>query len=98
MGKAEQRVSGTNTKEMPLISISRQLAQSVRPLSFSAPVSYVYRVLDYAAAAHEQYLAKYGHGPKKVVFFGMNPGPFGMMQTGVPFGDVKMVRDFLKIH
>jgi single-strand selective monofunctional uracil DNA glycosylase len=28
---------------------------------------------------------------------GMNPGPFGMAQTGVPFGDVAMVRDFLGI-
>jgi single-strand selective monofunctional uracil DNA glycosylase len=29
---------------------------------------------------------------------GMNPGPFGMAQTGVPFGDVAMVRDFLGIE
>ena len=28
---------------------------------------------------------------------GMNPGPFGMAQTGVPFGDVAMVRDFVGI-
>ena len=27
----------------------------------------------------------------------MNPGPFGMAQTGIPFGDVTMVRDFLGI-
>src|SRR5688572_32536315 len=27
----------------------------------------------------------------------MNPGPFGMAQTGVPFGDVAMVRDWLGI-
>ena len=27
----------------------------------------------------------------------MNPGPFGMVQTGVPFGDVAMVRDWLGI-
>jgi single-strand selective monofunctional uracil DNA glycosylase len=27
----------------------------------------------------------------------MNPGPFGMVQTGVPFGDVVMVRDWLGI-
>mmetsp|Transcript_25877 Transcript_25877/g.64640 ORF Transcript_25877/g.64640 Transcript_25877/m.64640 type:complete len:204 (+) Transcript_25877:589-1200(+) len=27
----------------------------------------------------------------------MNPGPFGMAQTGVPFGDVAMVRDWMLI-
>ena len=33
--------------------------------------------------------------PREVVMVGMNPGPFGMAQTGVPFGDVAMVRDFV---
>jgi single-strand selective monofunctional uracil DNA glycosylase len=28
----------------------------------------------------------------------MNPGPFGMAQTGVPFGDVAQVRDWLGIE
>jgi single-strand selective monofunctional uracil DNA glycosylase len=28
----------------------------------------------------------------------MNPGPFGMAQTGVPFGEVGIVRDWLKIE
>ena len=28
----------------------------------------------------------------------MNPGPFGMAQTGVPFGDVAMVRDWMGIE
>jgi single-strand selective monofunctional uracil DNA glycosylase len=27
----------------------------------------------------------------------MNPGPFGMAQTGIPFGEVTAVRDWLKI-
>lgn len=27
----------------------------------------------------------------------MNPGPFGMAQTGVPFGEVELVRDWLGI-
>ena len=27
--------------------------------------------------------------PREVVMVGMNPGPFGMAQTGVPFGDVR---------
>ena len=28
----------------------------------------------------------------------MNPGPFGMAQTGVPFGEIAAVRDWLKIE
>jgi single-strand selective monofunctional uracil DNA glycosylase len=32
-----------------------------------------------------------------VVLLGMNPGPFGMMQTGVPFGEIAAVRDWMKI-
>lgn len=28
----------------------------------------------------------------------MNPGPFGMCQTGVPFGDPKCVKEFLQIE
>jgi len=46
---------------------------------------------------HEAYLAKYGAGPKRVVFLGMNPGPFGMTQTGVPFGEISAVRDWMKL-
>jgi single-strand selective monofunctional uracil DNA glycosylase len=78
-----------------LIQISRALARDVDRLRFAAPVSYVYNPLRYAAGLHEQYLRRYGAGPKKVVLLGMNPGPFGMAQTGVPFGDVAMVRDWL---
>lgn len=29
---------------------------------------------------------------------GMNPGPFGMAQTGVPFGDKDLVRDWMGIE
>src|SRR5581483_7984529 len=46
----------------------------------------------------ELYLTRYGSGRKRVVFLGMNPGPFGMTQTGVPFGEVTAVRDWLKIR
>ncbi|MCL2834457.1 MAG: single-stranded DNA-binding protein [Treponema sp.] len=36
--------------------------------------------------------------PKKIIFVGMNPGPWGMAQTGVPFGEVAAVRDWLGIE
>jgi len=81
-----------------LIAVSRQLSRRVRGLAFDAPVAYVYNPLEYAKNLHESYLARYGTGPKQVLLVGMNPGPFGMAQTGVPFGDVAMVRDFLGLR
>ncbi len=80
-----------------LVAHSRELARSLRRLRFGAPVTHVYNPLEYARASHEQYLERYGHGPKPVLLLGMNPGPFGMAQTGVPFGDVSLVRDWLGI-
>ncbi len=82
---------------MTLVDISRALAARVGMLRFAAPVSVVYNPLDYARAPHELYLSRYGSGHKDVLLLGMNPGPFGMAQTGVPFGDVTMVRDWLGI-
>ncbi len=80
-----------------LIDISRRLSDRVSRLRFAAPVTFTYNPLAYARAPHEMYLEKYGRGPKEVVLLGMNPGPFGMAQTGVPFGDVDMVRGWLGI-
>jgi single-strand selective monofunctional uracil DNA glycosylase len=80
-----------------LVRASRQLAQEVDALAFAPPVTHVYNPLVYAREPHEAYLARYGAAPKEVVLVGMNPGPFGMAQTGVPFGDVAMARDFLGI-
>lgn len=82
----------------PLVQISRELSREVSSLSFSPPVAYVYNPLEYAREPHEAYLERYGvRAPREALFVGMNPGPFGMAQTGVPFGDVAMVRDFLGI-
>lgn len=83
---------------MELINVSRALCAQVDRLSFAAPVAYVYNPLGYAREPHERYLSTWGQGAKQVLFVGMNPGPFGMAQTGVPFGDVAMVRDFLDIN
>ena len=66
-------------------------------LKFAAPVAHVYNPLDYAWKAHEEYLRRFGHSRKRVMFLGMNPGPFGMVQTGIPFGEIAAVRDWLKI-
>jgi single-strand selective monofunctional uracil DNA glycosylase len=80
------------------MAISRDLAHQVSRLRFAAPVSHVYLPLEYAAGPHEAYLRRYGQPPRRVVLVGMNPGPFGMAQTGIPFGDVTMVRDWLGIQ
>ena len=66
-------------------------------LHFGPPASWVYNPLEYARECHEAYLARYAAGPKRVVFLGMNPGPWGMTQTGVPFGEISAVRDWLGI-
>lgn len=74
------------------------LARATRDLRFGPPVAYVYRPLDYAWANAAAYADRWGSGPKEVVLVGMNPGPFGMAQTGVPFGEVAAVRDWMKLR
>ena len=81
----------------PLIAAAAELRDAVNRLSFAPPVEFVYNPLDYAWPAHEQFLTRYGGGKKRVVFLGMNPGPFGMAQVGVPFGEVAAVRDWLQL-
>jgi single-strand selective monofunctional uracil DNA glycosylase len=80
-----------------LIASTRRLAESLAHLEFTAPVACVYRPLDYAWKPHQRYLERFAKGKKRVVFLGMNPGPFGMVQTGVPFGEVAAVRDWMGI-
>lgn len=81
----------------PLEDVAAELAERVAALRFGAPVTHVYNPLEYAWPLHRDYLARFGAGPKEIVFVGMNPGPFGMAQTGVPFGEVGIVRDWLGI-
>lgn len=80
-----------------IIQSAQVLSGAVNALKFSQPVSCVYNPLDYAWAAHEQYLKRFGSSRKRVVFLGMNPGPWGMAQTGVPFGEIPAVRDWMGI-
>jgi len=81
-----------------LVTAARRLQKALSALRFITPAALVYDPLDYAWQPHEIYLRKFGDGTKRVVFLGMNPGPFGMAQTGVPFGEVAAVRDWLKIE
>ena len=80
-----------------LTRVSRRLARATGALRFGDPVAYTYAPLDYAREPHERYLAL-ARAPVDALFLGMNPGPFGMSQTGVPFGEVAAVRGFLGIE
>lgn len=81
-----------------VIESAKELANAVDGLRFSEPVTHVYNPLRYAWQAHEQYLNKYANSKKKVIFLGMNPGPWGMAQIGVPFGEVSLVKDWVGIE
>jgi single-strand selective monofunctional uracil DNA glycosylase len=83
---------------LSLVEVSRELGRSVDELAFGKPVTHVYNPLAYAKVPHELYLERYGKPKKKYLLLGMNPGPFGMAQTGVPFGEVAAVRDWLRIE
>ena len=79
------------------ISISRWLARHVQGLRFGPPTACAYNPLVYARRPHEAYLVRYARQGVETLLVGMNPGPWGMAQTGVPFGEVAMVREFLGI-
>ncbi|MFN8224886.1 MAG: hypothetical protein U0R50_16750 [Gaiellales bacterium] len=80
---------------MDLIQIARALCRELEGLSFAPPVTHVYNPLVYAADLFAQYAGRWGSAGGRVLLLGMNPGPFGMAQTGIPFGDVTIVRDWL---
>ncbi|MFN7133833.1 MAG: uracil-DNA glycosylase family protein [Myxococcales bacterium] len=77
--------------------ITTRLVKELEPLRFGPPVAAVYNPLVYARACHDAYVERYARRSCEVVLLGMNPGPFGMAQTGVPFGEISMVRDWLGI-
>ena len=76
----------------------KKTLDDLKGLKFDPPVSHIYNPLDYARAAYGQYLTIYGGPPKEIVLLGMNPGPWGMAQTGVPFGEINAVKDWLGIE
>ena len=81
---------------MNILKFYEQLKNEVNAITFSPPIVSVYNPLNYAWDGFVQYM-KFSAGQKRVVFVGMNPGPFGMAQTGVPFGEINAVKNFLGI-
>jgi single-strand selective monofunctional uracil DNA glycosylase len=80
------------------INVSQDLSEKVSRLKFSDKKLTIYNPLSYAGSINEIYIEKYLNKNIDAIFLGMNPGPFGMSQTGVPFGDIEMVRDWLEIE
>jgi single-strand selective monofunctional uracil DNA glycosylase len=81
-----------------LESIIADMVKALRSIKFGPPVSHVYNPLEYAQEPLRQYHAKFASTPKEVVLLGMNPGPWGMAQTGIPFGELHAVRDWMQIN
>ncbi len=81
-----------------MLAATGELGRSLADLRFGGAVTHVYNPLLYARRSHEAYVRRFGGGRKRVLFLGMNPGPWGMAQTGVPFGEVAAVRDWMGIE
>lgn len=81
-----------------LQDVTNELVTALAGLHFSLPVTHVYNPLVYARTPYNHYLRRYAGAPKEIVLLGMNPGPWGMAQTGVPFGEISMVVEWLGIH
>lgn len=79
-----------------LIQASRELSRRVDQLCFSGDIACVYNPFVYAREPWERYLA-YAKPKPAILFMGMNPGPWGMAQIGVPFGEIELAREWLKI-
>ncbi len=88
-------MSGARKK---LIAAAKRLRREVDTLAFAAPVTHVYNPLRYAWDAHELYLSRINDEGVRILLLGMNPGPWGMAQTGVPFGEVTAVKDWIGIN
>ena len=80
-----------------LVTAAQELTRELKPLRFGEPVTHVYLPTEYAWESHRTYLERFGGSRKKVLLLGMNPGPWGMAQTGVPFGEIPAVRDWMGI-
>ncbi len=80
-----------------LLQAAQGLCREVEQIDFTPHVPWVYNPLVYAWQAHRQYVQKYANISCRVLFLGMNPGPWGMSQTGVPFGEVAAVKGWLGI-
>ena len=84
-----------------MIEASSKLRDDVEKFADSlvkeGSVDAVYNPLAYAWEPHRAYLELASGGGAKTLLLGMNPGPHGMGQMGIPFAATSVVRDLLKI-
>ena len=84
-----------------LIRAAASLRDDVVPIGSrlvsEGSVDLCYNPLEYAWDVHEAYLARMGGGGARTIVLGMNPGPHGMGQMGIPFAATSVVRDLLGI-
>eukprot|EP00850_Spirogloea_muscicola_P008432 SM000045S16177 [mRNA] locus=s45:134273:137016:+ [translate_table: standard] len=90
-------LAGRGNRAEVILAIIDSLVAKLRVLSFQPPVTHVYNPMEYAREPLDKYVRRYGGRQVEAIWVGMNPGPFGMAQTGIPFGDPVLVRDFLQI-
>ena len=81
-----------------MLKIEHDLCDKLNGLKFAEPVCYVYNPLVYANKPHTSFINKFCKGEKKILFLGLNPGPDGMCQTGIPFGEVNSVINWFGIN
>lgn len=91
-------LTNENPAATKILRAGETLRRALKPCVFSAPVQHVYQPLDYAWEAYANYVQRLAPRQARAVFMGMNPGPWGMAQTGVPFGEIQAVRDWLGIR
>lgn len=87
--------ASTVSTAVQILSIERQLSNELSRIVFSPPVAYVYNPLNYAWETHSLFVSKFGNTKKQILFVGMNPGPWGMVQTGV---SIQLILHFHAFH
>lgn len=82
-GALTPAAEGNVSPAQRFLQVELELNTHLRRLTFSEPVHYIYNPLEYAWETHRCYVENYCRGGQRILFLGMNPGPFGMAQTGV---------------
>lgn len=80
------------------VLFEKDLCKKLSRVSLPGKIQYVYNPLEYAFESHLNFVRKFCTGEKYILFVGMNPGPFGMSQNGVPFGECAVVKEWMHIE
>lgn len=78
-----------------VLKITTRLRDRASKICFEHKVGWYYNPLDYAWPVHRAYKESLCNPSGRALLVGMNPGPWGMGQTGVPFGDPQIVGDWM---